>query len=86
MVEPYAEGICIRGDTDFSLTGNFDRWSERVAFVFGMDARAVLIKRAEELPKDAWKVLVRKPKYTVKTQDRQKPENIKLVLMKMGMR
>ena len=86
VVEPYAEGICIRGDTDFSLTGNFDRWSERVAFVFGMDARAVLIKRAEELPKDAWKVLVRKPKYTVKTQDRQKPENIKLVLMKMGMR
>src|SRR3990170_3131078 len=72
MVEPYAEGICIRGDTDFSLTGNFDRWSERVDFVFGMDARAVLIKRAEELPKEAWKVVVRKPKYTVKTQERQK--------------
>jgi hypothetical protein len=51
-----------------------------------MDARAVLIKRAEELPKDAWKVLVRKPKYTVKTQERQKPENIKRILMKMGMR
>lgn len=84
VVEPYAERICIRGDTDFSLTGNFDRWSERVDFVFGMDARAVLIKRAEELPKEVWKVLVRKPKYTVKTQERQKPENRKLVLMKMG--
>ena len=24
VVKPYAEGICIRGDTDFSLTGNFD--------------------------------------------------------------
>ena len=72
VVAPYAKGICIREDTDFLLTGNFDRWSERVDFVFGMDARAVLIKRAEELPKDAWKVLVRKPKYRVKTQDRQK--------------
>ena len=82
MVEPYAEGICIRGDTDFSLTGNFDRWSERVDFVFGMDARAVLIKRAEELTKDAWKVLVRKPKYTVKTQERQKPESIKEEIVK----
>ena len=77
VVEPYAEAVCIRGDTDFSLTGNFDRWSERVDFVFGMDAHAVLIKRAEELPKEAWKVLERKAKYTVKTQERQKPENIK---------
>lgn len=82
MVKPYAEGICIRGDTDFSLTGNFDRWSERVDFVFGMDARAVLIKRAEELPKEAWKVLVRKPKHAVKTQERQKPENIKEEIVK----
>ena len=82
VVEPYAKGICIREDTDFLLTGNFDRWSERVDFVFGMDARAVLIKRAEELTKDAWKVLVRKPKYTVKTQERQKPESIKEEIVK----
>ena len=82
MVEPYAEGICIRGDTDFSLTGNFDRWSERVDFVFGMDASAVLKRRAEELPKETWKVLVRKLKYTVKTQERQKPENIKEEIVK----
>src|SRR3990172_6256518 len=82
MVEPYAEGICIRGDTDFSLTGNFDRWSERVDFVFGMDASGVLKRRAEELPKEGWKVLVRKPKYTVKTQGRQKPENIKEEIVK----
>jgi len=82
VVEPYAEAVCIRGDTDFSLTGNFDRWSERVDFVFGMDAHAVLIKRAEELPKEAWKVLERKAKYTVKTQERQKPENIKEEIVK----
>jgi len=82
VVEPYAEAVCIRGDTDFSLTGNFDRWSERVDFVFGMDAHAVLIKCAEELPKEAWKVLERKAKYTVKTQERQKPENIKEEIVK----
>src|SRR3990167_2170018 len=82
VVEPYAKGICIREDTDFLLTVNFDRWSERVDFVFGMDARAVLIKRAEELPKDAWKVLVRKPKYRVKTQERQKPESKKEEIVK----
>lgn len=42
-----------------------------------MDARGVLVKCAEELPKEAWKVRVRKPKYTVKTQERQKPEKRK---------
>ena len=31
--------VCLRGDTDFSLTQNFDRWTqEGVGFVFGMDA------------------------------------------------
>lgn len=82
VVKPYAEEICIREDTDFSLTGNFDRWSESVDFVFGMDARAVLIKRAGELPEEAWNALVRKPRYAVKTQQRQKPENRKEELVK----
>ncbi len=77
MVRSNAEGVCIRGDTDFSLTGKFDGWSEKADFVFGMDAHACLIKRAEGLPVDAWKVLKRKEKYTVKTQQRQKPENVK---------
>jgi len=26
--------VLLRGDTDFSLTHNFDRWDERVGFVF----------------------------------------------------
>lgn len=81
-VKPNAEGVCIRGDTDFSLTGNFDRWSEEVDFVFGMDAHACLIKCAEGLPKQTWKVLKRKEKYTVETQERQKPENVKEEIVK----
>ena len=27
LVAPYVERVCVRGDTDFSLTANFDRWS-----------------------------------------------------------
>ena len=82
MVKANAEGVCIRGDTDFSLTGNFDRWSEKADFVFGMDAHACLIKCAEELPKEAWKALKRREKNPVKTQQRQKPENVKEEIVK----
>lgn len=82
LVSPAAKRICVRGDTDFSLTGNFDRWSKKVDFVFGMDARAGLIRRAKELPEGAWKALRRKPKYTVKTEERQKPENRKEQIVK----
>lgn len=77
LVKPQAKKICLRGDTDFSLTKNFDRWAERVDFVFGMDAYGGLVKRAEGLPDGDWKALKRKPKYEVKTQERLKPENVK---------
>ena len=62
---------------DFSLTENFDRWAKEVDFIWGMDARGCLIKRAEELTAQEWKVLERKPKYEVKTRERRKPENVK---------
>ena len=42
-----------------------------------MDARGCLIKRAEELTAEEWRVLERKPKYEIKTQERRKPENVK---------
>ena len=47
LVEPYTQRITVRGDTDFSLTAHFDRWSERVDFLFGMDAHPALRKRAD---------------------------------------
>lgn len=53
----------LRGDTDFSLTGHFDRWAERVDFLFGMDAHPKLVRRAESLTRDAKSVLQRKEKY-----------------------
>jgi hypothetical protein len=55
-----------------------DGWNaEGVRFVFGIDAMPNLVNRAETLPKGAWKRLRRSPKYTVETQPRQRPENVK---------
>jgi len=70
--------ITLRGDTDFSQTAHLDRWdAEGVRFVFGIDAMANLVNRAESLPNEAWKRLQRPPKYAVKTQPRERPENVK---------
>ena len=59
LAAPHAERVCLRGDTDFSLTANFDRWAERVDFVFGMDNNAALRSRAEALDETAWSRLQR---------------------------
>jgi hypothetical protein len=70
--------ILLRGDTDFSQTAHLDRWDEQgVRFLFGFDAVAPLVKMAQELPKRAWKRLVRPDKYAVATEPRTRPENIK---------
>jgi hypothetical protein len=77
LVQPYAEKICLRGDTDFSLTEHFDRWAERVDFAFGMDAHPNLVGLADKLPASAWERLERKPKYEIKTAPREKAKNVK---------
>jgi len=77
LVAPVFEKVWFRGDTDFSLTHNFDRWSERVSFVFGYDALPNLVGLADALPKAAWKRLNRPPRYEVKTEERTRPENVK---------
>jgi hypothetical protein len=66
------EKIVLRGDTDFSLTENFDRWdSGGVEFVFGMDAMPNLVEIAENLDESAWTRLQRK------RQQRQGPPRAK---------
>jgi hypothetical protein len=77
LVAPVFGKVWLRGDTDFSLTHNFDRWSERVRFVFGYDALPNLVGLADELPKAAWKRLNRPPRYEVKTEERARPDNVK---------
>jgi hypothetical protein len=71
QVAPYAERVCLRGDTDFSLTANFDRWAEKVDFIFGMDCNAALRACAEALEECRWKRLQRKPRYETITQQRR---------------
>jgi len=59
LVAPHTPRVCLRGDTDFSLTAHFDNWAERVDFVFGMDNTAPLRARAEALDERAWRRLHR---------------------------
>jgi len=70
-VSPYVERVCLRGDTDFSLTGHFDRWAEKVDFIFGMDAMAALCSRADALEPGCWQPLERKAAYETLTDQRR---------------
>jgi hypothetical protein len=81
-VTPVFKRVWLRGDTDFSLTHNFDRWDERVGFVFGYDAKRNLIEMADALPERRWKALERPARYEVKTEERRRPENIKEQVVK----
>jgi len=78
------EQVRLRGDTDFSLTENFDRWTAGgVEFVFGMDASPAFVRRAEALADDAWKPFTR-PKSTAK---RRRPVKVKrAVIVERGFR
>ncbi|WP_024335023.1 IS1380 family transposase [Desulfotignum balticum] len=76
LVSDSFEKVYIRGDTDFSLTSNFDKWDKRCRFVFGMDARNNLVKLAGQIPESEWDLLQKEPR-KIKTQPRKKPENVK---------
>ncbi len=72
LVAPHARRVCVRGDTDFSLTAHFDRWSEKADFIFGFDAQPAIVARAEALPEAAWEHLERRPRYTTRTEKRRR--------------
>jgi len=71
--------VRLRGDTDFSQTEHLDRWHGRgsVTFVFGYDSTPNLKDLADALPARSWRKLERPPRYTVKTQPRQRPDKVK---------
>jgi hypothetical protein len=70
--------ILLRGDTDFSLTAEFDRWdTDGVRFVFGYDARANLIERATDAPEVLYHDLVRRAERQIATCSRTRPDNRK---------
>jgi hypothetical protein len=77
------EEIMLRGDTDFSLTVNFDRWTDaKVKFIFGFDAIPKLKARAEELPATRFRPLQREPKNDIQTEPRDKRDNVKEQIIK----
>jgi hypothetical protein len=83
LVSPTFKKVWLRGDTDFSLTKNFDRWDEKgVGFVFGYDAKTNLVDIANSLPESSWTLLERPARYDVKTEERERPENVKEKIVK----
>lgn len=82
LVAPYAQRVCVRGDTDFSLTAHFDGWAERSDFIFGMDCNQALRSRAEALDERCWQRLERAPRgepLTDATRQRQPNEKDRIV-------
>lgn len=70
--------VTLRGDTDYSQCEHLDRWDEQgVGFVFGFDARQVVVGRADALQEKAWKPLERKAKYEIRNKPRRRPRNVK---------
>jgi len=79
--------ILLRGDTsrlsspksDFTQTWKLDEWDEPgdITFLFGADANPGLVARAQEIPAADWRRLQRPAKYSVKTEPRARPDNVK---------
>lgn len=76
------EKIKLRGDTDFALTENFDRWTDADReFIFGIDAMPKLVALAESLENTAWKRLDRPSRKPPKTAPRQQRPNHKQAIV-----
>jgi len=70
--------ILLRGDTDFSLTSELDRWdADGVRFVFGYDAAPNLKTRADGHPEAEYEELVRHAEREIRTEPRRKQPRVK---------
>jgi hypothetical protein len=70
--------IVLRGDTAFSQSERLDGWdADGVTFYFGFPAMTNLEEIADNLPKKAWRKLLREPRYEVQTEARRRPVNVK---------
>lgn len=70
--------IRLRGDTDYALTAQFDRWdSDGVGFVFGFDAKTNLIERAESADDAMYHELVTGAERAIATTARTRPPKFK---------
>ena len=80
--------ILFRGDTDFTQAAELDRWDRSgIGFVFGIDAQPNLVALAQRLPERVWAELRRPPGYTVATEPRRRPDDVKgAVVRRRGFR
>ena len=70
--------VLLRGDTDFSLTSELDRWDEGgVRFIFGYDAKKNLVAKADGVPDNIYRELERRAERLIATKPRTRPENVK---------
>jgi len=75
---PGFSDVLLRGDTDFSITTEFDRWDAGgVRFVFGYNAWASMVERAGAVPDELYHELVARAERAIKTAPRTKPANVK---------
>ena len=49
LVEPHVARMCLRGDTHFALASQFDRWSEKVDYIFGIRSCKMLVAAVAKL-------------------------------------
>ena len=70
--------VLLRGDTDYALTANFDRWSDDgVDFVFGYDAKTNLVERAGGTDEAMYHELVGRAERAIMTTARAKAPRVK---------
>lgn len=69
--------ILLRGDTAFSITPEFDRWTnDGVRFIFGYDARKQITAWADGAPDELYRELVQRAEREILTAPRARPENV----------
>lgn len=70
--------VLLRGDTDFTMTAHLDRWDAAGArFVFGYDASAAFVARADDIDAGDYEELVRKANAQFAGRPRAKPPRVK---------
>ena len=77
------KSILLRGDTDFSLTTELDRFDDDgVRFVLGYDAMANMVKRAAGLADELYRDLIERAELAITTAPRRRPANVKDAVVK----
>jgi len=77
--------VRLRGDNHFSLTDDFDHWTERsVEFVFGLPAHPKLVEVAEGLEDRAWRRLRREDRSSMRRRGWRKPRVKQAIIEERG--